>query len=93
MSYRIRFHPSVSDDLEWIVGWIADYAGSPVAATKLAEIEGTIRTSEIRPGSSSVAVTGAGNSSIRRLENAARASGFRLGLAPLYKPVARSANP
>ncbi|MFC3088022.1 type II toxin-antitoxin system RelE/ParE family toxin [Tabrizicola soli] len=42
MSYRIRFHPSVADDLEWITGWISDYAGSSVAAAKLAEIETTI---------------------------------------------------
>lgn len=42
MSYRIRFHPSVANDLEWIAGWISDYAGSSVASAKLAEIEGTI---------------------------------------------------
>lgn len=42
MSYRIRFHPSVADDLEWIADWISDYAGSSAAIAKLAEIEDTI---------------------------------------------------
>lgn len=42
MSYRICFHPLVADDLEWIAGWIADYAGESAAAAKLAEIEAVI---------------------------------------------------
>ncbi|RJL01218.1 type II toxin-antitoxin system RelE/ParE family toxin [Paracoccus siganidrum] len=43
MSYRIRFHPLVANALEWIAGWIADYAGESAAAAKLAEIKVVIR--------------------------------------------------
>ncbi|MFC3568022.1 type II toxin-antitoxin system RelE/ParE family toxin [Paracoccus simplex] len=33
----------MANDLEWIAGWIADYAGESAAAAKLAEIEAVIR--------------------------------------------------
>lgn len=49
MSYRIRFHPSVADDLEWIAEWISDYAGASSAAAKLDEIEETIRSLALTP--------------------------------------------
>lgn len=61
MSYRIRFHPAVSSDLDDIAQWLIDYAGPGSAARRLAEIEaaidslarlphkGTIRD-EIAPG-------------------------------------------
>lgn len=39
MTYRIRFHPLVSRDLDAIAQWIIDYAGSEVANRKLSEIE------------------------------------------------------
>ncbi|MFC3061051.1 type II toxin-antitoxin system RelE/ParE family toxin [Paenirhodobacter populi] len=44
MIYRIRFHPSVADDLDWIAEWIFDYAGATSVAAKLDEIEATIRS-------------------------------------------------
>lgn len=61
MTYRIRYHPLVSRDLEAIAQWIVDYAGSETANSKLTEIEeaiaalaqtphkGTLRN-EIAPG-------------------------------------------
>ena len=61
MSYRVRFHPAVSADLDAITEWLIDYAGSVSAARRLAEIDaavdslarlphkGTIR-GEIAPG-------------------------------------------
>lgn len=49
MSYRIRFHPSVADDLDWIAEWIADYAGTSSAVAKLDEIEQTIRSLALTP--------------------------------------------
>lgn len=49
MTYRIRFHPSVADDLDWIAEWISDYAGASSAATKLDEIEATIRSLALTP--------------------------------------------
>ena len=42
MSYRLRFHPLVERDLESIVGWIVDHAGSDAAEQRLREIEQTI---------------------------------------------------
>lgn len=42
MSYRLRFHPLVQQDLESIVRWIIDHAGSDAADQRLAEIERTI---------------------------------------------------
>ena len=42
MSYRLRFHPLVEQDLETIVGWIIDHAGSEAATQRLAEVEQTI---------------------------------------------------
>lgn len=49
MTYRIHFHPSVADDLEWIAEWIADYAGTSSAASKLDEREATIRSLMLTP--------------------------------------------
>lgn len=49
MIYRIRFHPSVAGDLDWIVEWISDYAGTSSAAAKLDEIEKTIRSFALIP--------------------------------------------
>lgn len=49
MTYRIRFHPSVSDDLDWIAEWISEYAGAASAASKLNEIEQTIRSLALTP--------------------------------------------
>ena len=61
MTYRIRYHPLVSRDLEAIAQWIVDYAGSEAANRRLTEIEeaiaalaqtphkGTLRD-EIAPG-------------------------------------------
>ncbi len=42
MSYRIRFHPAVSSDLDNIAQWLIDYAGPASAARRLAEIEAVI---------------------------------------------------
>lgn len=42
MSYRIRFHPAVADDLDAITRWLIDYAGPQAAARRLEEIEATI---------------------------------------------------
>ena len=61
MSYRIRFHPAVADDLDAITHWLIDYAGPQSAARRLDEIEATIasladlphkgsRRDEIAPG-------------------------------------------
>jgi len=49
VTYRIRFHPLVADDLDWIAGWISDYAGAPSAAAKINEIEQTIRSLALTP--------------------------------------------
>lgn len=38
MTYSIRFHPVMTDDLDWIAEWISDFAGTSVAADKLDEI-------------------------------------------------------
>lgn len=38
MTYRLRYHPSVRDDLETISGLIEDYAGAQVARRKLTQI-------------------------------------------------------
>ena len=42
MTYRIRLHPAVSDDLAAIARLIADYAGPDSAGRRLAEIEDVI---------------------------------------------------
>ncbi|AXQ96125.1 type II toxin-antitoxin system RelE/ParE family toxin (plasmid) [Cereibacter azotoformans] len=39
MSYRVRFHPAVADDLDAILRWIIDFAGPQVGARRRAEIE------------------------------------------------------
>ena len=61
MSYRVRLHPAVSEDLDAITRWLIDYAGRKLAERRLAEIEeataglgalphkGTVRD-EIAPG-------------------------------------------
>ncbi|MCY4007140.1 MAG: type II toxin-antitoxin system RelE/ParE family toxin [Rhodobacteraceae bacterium] len=61
MSYRIRFHPAVTDDLDAITRWLIDYTGPQSAVRRLGEIEATIasladlphkgsRQDEIAPG-------------------------------------------
>ena len=61
MTYRIRFHPAVADDLASIVELIADFAGPQAAERRLSEIEAVISSladtplkgsvrSEIAPG-------------------------------------------
>lgn len=42
MSYRLRFHPAVADDLDEIARWLIDYAGPEAAARRLNEIEAAI---------------------------------------------------
>ena len=39
MTYRVRFHPLVAEDLAAIAQWIIEYAGSEAARRKLEEIE------------------------------------------------------
>lgn len=43
MTYRLRYHPAVRDDLKLIRDLIADYSGPNVAADKLSEIERVVR--------------------------------------------------
>ncbi len=61
MSYRVRLHPAVADDLGAIARWLIDYSGPQSAARRLDEIEATIgsladvphkgsRRDEIAPG-------------------------------------------
>ena len=61
MTYRIRFHPAVTDDLTSIAELIANYAGPEAAEWRLSEIEAVISSlaetpfkgsvrSEIAPG-------------------------------------------
>ncbi|KAA2312736.1 type II toxin-antitoxin system RelE/ParE family toxin [Puniceibacterium sp. HSS470] len=61
MSYRIRFHPAVAEDLDAITRSLIDYAGPQTAARRVDEIEATIasladlpqkgsRRDEIAPG-------------------------------------------
>ena len=42
MNCILRFHPLVEQDLETIVQWIIDHAGSEAPARRLAEIEQTL---------------------------------------------------
>jgi len=42
LSYRIRLHPAVAEDLEAITQWLIDYAGPHAAARRLDEIDTTI---------------------------------------------------
>lgn len=42
MSYRIRLHPAVAEDLDAITQWLIDYAGPHAAARRLDEIDTTI---------------------------------------------------
>uniref|UniRef100_A4X089 Type II toxin-antitoxin system RelE/ParE family toxin n=1 Tax=Cereibacter sphaeroides (strain ATCC 17025 / ATH 2.4.3) TaxID=349102 RepID=A4X089_CERS5 len=44
MSYRVRFHPAVADDLDAILRWIIDFAGPQVGARRRAEIEAAMPT-------------------------------------------------
>ncbi len=39
MTYKIRFHPKVADDLQIIAEIVADYSGFSVAKNKLDEIQ------------------------------------------------------
>ena len=42
MNYSLRFHPLVGQDLETIVRWIIDQAGTEAAGQRLEEIEQAI---------------------------------------------------
>lgn len=42
MTYKIRFHPKVADDLQIIAEIVADYSGFSVAKNKLDEIENAV---------------------------------------------------
>jgi plasmid stabilization system protein ParE len=42
VSYSIRFHPAIADDLDAITRWLIDYAGPQSAARRLDESEVTI---------------------------------------------------
>jgi toxin ParE1/3/4 len=61
MTYRVRFHPAVADDLASIAELITNYAGPEAAERRLSEIEAVIASlvdtpfkgsvrSEIAPG-------------------------------------------
>ena len=54
MTYRIRFHPLVGQDLETIAQWIIDHAGSEAAGKRLAEIEQTIMSLARMPHKGSI---------------------------------------
>lgn len=54
MKYRIRFHPSVSDDLAAIVSMIIDYSGPEAATRRLAEIEKAIASLRDTPHKGSI---------------------------------------
>ena len=54
MSYRLRFHPSVADDLDEIARWLIDYAGPDAAARRLDEIETSIASLADLPHKGSV---------------------------------------
>jgi len=42
VTYKIRFHPKVADDLQIIAEIVADYSGFSVAKKKLGEIESAV---------------------------------------------------
>jgi toxin ParE1/3/4 len=44
MTYRIRFHPAVADDLASIAELIANYAGPKAAERRLSKIEAVINS-------------------------------------------------
>ncbi|MEE2525336.1 type II toxin-antitoxin system RelE/ParE family toxin [Hyphobacterium sp. HN65] len=54
MSYRLRFHPAVADDLDEITRWLIDYAGPDAAARRLDEIETAIASLADLPHKGSV---------------------------------------
>lgn len=54
MTYRIRFHPAVSSDLDDVVQWLIDRAGPASAARRLAEIEATIDSLAAMPHKGSI---------------------------------------
>lgn len=54
MSYRLRFHPAVADDLDEIARWLIGYAGPDAAARRLDEIEATIARLAETPHTGSV---------------------------------------
>lgn len=54
MSYRLRFHPSVADDLDEIARWLIDYAGPDAAARRLDEIQTSIASLADLPHKGSV---------------------------------------
>lgn len=49
MTFRIRLHPSVADDLTAIMDLIAAYAGPAAALRRLAEVEETLATLALTP--------------------------------------------
>ncbi len=49
MSYRLRFHPAASADLNAILNWIAGYSGVRTAERRLAEIEAAITSLKATP--------------------------------------------
>jgi toxin ParE1/3/4 len=54
MTYRIRFHPAVADDLASIAELIASYAGPEAAERRLSEIEAVISSLAETPFKGSV---------------------------------------
>ena len=42
MTYKIRFHPKVADDIKIISEIIADFSGYSIAKKKLDEIQGAV---------------------------------------------------
>ncbi|WP_085310394.1 type II toxin-antitoxin system RelE/ParE family toxin [Planktotalea arctica] len=42
MTYKIRFHPKVADDLQIIAEIVADYSGFSIAKNKLDEIQSVV---------------------------------------------------
>lgn len=54
MTYRVRFHPLVAQDLEAIARWIVGYAGSEAARRRLAEIDREIASLAQTPHKGSI---------------------------------------
>ena len=54
MSYSIRFHPLVAQDLDAITRWIIEYADAETAERKLAEIEQTFLSLVRKPHRGSI---------------------------------------
>jgi len=54
VSYRIRFHPAVADDLEAIARWIVEHADADAVDRRLAEIETTLASLRDTPHKGSI---------------------------------------